>query len=224
MASNLPDLENLINLFEPYIRRTMENLMVEYTYAVLAVLEKLPNAQAKFEYLQYQRTYFEGMALIEFSVPHDVNLQICLQSLKPLSEIYQTALNQISGFFVTVSESVMRKNRYPTPAQVAQAKDFGGIMAVWSLGNCRAHTYLTQNGDIFLRETRSQDYHTKITSLREDLREKTRRIKAPALVPNYMEPEYAIAAYRKLVIIKMKRKLSKNYSVENIQISSSQIF
>ncbi|KAJ7820805.1 hypothetical protein B0H14DRAFT_2833047 [Mycena olivaceomarginata] len=189
MASNLPDLENLINLFEPYMENAMKNLMVEYTYAVLAALENLSNEQQKFEYLQYQRTYFEGMAFIEFSVPRDANIRICLQSFKPLVEVYQTAMNQIWAFFAIVSESVIRKNRYPTPAQVAEARILGGIMGIWSIGSCRAHKYRQDASSPYL------DYHAKITSLRDDLRQKARRLNAPALVPNYMEPQYAIAAY-----------------------------
>jgi len=191
MASNLPDLENLINLFEPYMENAMKNLMVEYTYAVLAVLETLSTEAEMFEYLQFQRTYFDGMALIEFSVPHDAKLRVCLQSLRPLSQVYQMATTQISSFFAIVSGSVTRKNRYPSPAQVAEAKELGAIMAIWAIGSCRA--YLAEDKDIYL------GYHVKITALRDDLRQKVRRLKTPALVPNYMEAQYAIAAYESRV-------------------------
>jgi hypothetical protein len=44
-----------------------------------------------------------------------------------------------------------------------------------------------------------QGYHVKITALRNDLRQKVRRLKTPALVPNYMEAQYAIAAYESRV-------------------------
>jgi hypothetical protein len=73
------------------MENAMKNLMVEYTYAVsfddgpcggseqgrqvLAVLETLSTEAEMFEYLQFQRTYFDGMALIEFSVPHDGRLR-----------------------------------------------------------------------------------------------------------------------------------------------------
>ncbi|KAJ7883700.1 hypothetical protein B0H14DRAFT_1417089 [Mycena olivaceomarginata] len=118
-------------------------------------------------------------------------LRVCLQSLRPLSQVYQMATTQISSFFAIVSGSVTRKNRYPSPAQVAEAKELGAIMAIWAIGSCRA--YLAEDKDIYL------GYHVKITPLRNDLRQKVRRLKTPALVPNYMEAQYAIAAYESRV-------------------------
>ncbi|KAJ6549482.1 hypothetical protein B0H10DRAFT_1969029 [Mycena sp. CBHHK59/15] len=126
------------------------------------------------------------MALIEFSVPYDAiaGIRICLQSFKPLVEVYQSAMEHINDFFAIVS---VRKKRYPSLAEVAEGRKLGGIMAIWAIGSCRA--YAAHDEDIYL------GYQVKITALRNELGQKTHQLNAPALVPNYMEPEYAIAAH-----------------------------
>ncbi|KAJ7894737.1 hypothetical protein B0H14DRAFT_2559158 [Mycena olivaceomarginata] len=91
-------------------------------------------------------------------------------------------------FSVPHDESVTCKNRYPSPAQVVEAKELGAILAIWAIGSCRA--YLAEDKDIYL------GYHFKITALRNDLRQKVRRLKTPALVPNYMQAEYLLSPNR----------------------------
>ncbi|KAJ7832432.1 hypothetical protein B0H14DRAFT_2803130 [Mycena olivaceomarginata] len=158
----------------------MQNLMVEFLYAILAVLFKLFTHEQKISYLEHQRTYLNGWARVEYSA--SANAGIYLQMGMRVYDAYQQALDRIVDLLKAIAQSVHVGNLYPTSEQISRAKAFGSTMALWTIEHykCRAK-YGESNVDFF----------SKINPLRVA----SRAAVYPALIPNFMEPEWALYAW-----------------------------
>ncbi|KAJ7794224.1 hypothetical protein B0H14DRAFT_2923663 [Mycena olivaceomarginata] len=178
---NVPD-QKLVNLLSPLMNTAMRNLMVEYVYAVLAVLYKLPTKARKLSYLEHQRDYINGWARVEYLVSHEAGIEIYIHSKIRVYDAYQQALERIVVLLRAISQSVHVENLYPTPEQESAARDLGSTLSLWSIehSSCRA-----KYGEV------NVDFYGKINPLRVALREAL----SPALIPNFMEPEYALYAH-----------------------------
>ncbi|KAJ7688763.1 hypothetical protein B0H14DRAFT_3052150 [Mycena olivaceomarginata] len=111
----------------------MQNLVIEYVYAVLAVLYKLRTDEQNINYLEYQRQYLTGLARVEYSIKNDAGIANCLQTGEPLYDVYQRALNQIGKLLKVISNSSRRRNLHPTADQESEARGFGLIMSLWTM-------------------------------------------------------------------------------------------
>ncbi|KAJ7714706.1 hypothetical protein B0H14DRAFT_3014935 [Mycena olivaceomarginata] len=174
----------LITFLSPWMCLAMKNLMVEYVHAILAVLYKLPTDELKIKYLEHQREYLNGLAYVEYVVLTEAKVQTCPQTGEPLHDIYLQALDRIFHLLRTISGSLRSRDPNPEPSseQVLAAQQFGLTMSRWSIcGTCATALYGQQV---------NMGYMGHINPLRAAVRAAI----YPALIPNYMEPEYAIYA------------------------------
>ncbi|KAJ6611047.1 hypothetical protein B0H10DRAFT_1953335 [Mycena sp. CBHHK59/15] len=125
VGKNQADLGRLLDYLSPYAETIWQNLMEEWVYAAShacffffdAMLHKLPSEEDRAAYWQHHQVYFEGMALVEYSVPTEAGVEICLESSTSLSQIRQQALSEIQELFEALWESVLHPNAYPTSQQ-----------------------------------------------------------------------------------------------------------
>ncbi|KAJ7814348.1 hypothetical protein B0H14DRAFT_2850598 [Mycena olivaceomarginata] len=117
---NVPT-KNIVDLFTGWMDVAMQNLVIEYVYAVLAVLYKLRTDEQKINYLEYQRQYLTA------------GIATCLKTGEPLYDVYQRALNQIGKLLKVISDSSRRRNLHPTADQESEARGFGLIMSLWTM-------------------------------------------------------------------------------------------
>ncbi|KAJ7435696.1 hypothetical protein B0H11DRAFT_2113041 [Mycena galericulata] len=98
----------LIGVLTPLMEEAMKNLLVEYVYAILAVMHKLPTNEERKGYLMHQRTHFIGLATVEYSMDG-------VHSPERRYEIFQQAYP------------------YPGVEQLAAARALGLTASLWEL-------------------------------------------------------------------------------------------
>ncbi|KAJ7852525.1 hypothetical protein B0H14DRAFT_2759959 [Mycena olivaceomarginata] len=178
------DQTRFINLCVPIFDAVMQDLIVEYVFAVLAAIYKLPKEQ-RFNYLHHQQLYLNGRATVELRWDQGNTQE---QSWK----IWQQALKQIANLFEAISSSIDSCNGYPTREQMKAAREFGLTMSLWEIGS---YTYLAafldQKVNISeIRLARSRQWQHEMNPFTSTIKSAV----YPALDVYYMEPEYALHA------------------------------
>ncbi|KAJ7939460.1 hypothetical protein B0H13DRAFT_1850755 [Mycena leptocephala] len=95
-------------------------MTVEYVYAVLAALARLPDEKGKSFYLEHQR------------------IDTCVETFRLLTDIHLDALDRISNLFRLMHRSAYTRNLVPAPDLVAAAHEFGDTLSLWAIGSTRA--------------------------------------------------------------------------------------
>ncbi|KAJ7739718.1 hypothetical protein B0H14DRAFT_3898104 [Mycena olivaceomarginata] len=122
------NIRRLIVVLTPLIKTAIQNLLVEYVYAILAVLHKLPTIEQKNLYLKHQRTHLISMSTVEYSMDQ-------VNTPERRYQISQQAVQQIDDLFDTLSKSVDScNNGYPNAKQLNAAHSFGLITSQWHIG------------------------------------------------------------------------------------------
>ncbi|KAJ7831817.1 hypothetical protein B0H14DRAFT_2702536 [Mycena olivaceomarginata] len=197
VGKNQADLGRLLDYLCPFAEIIWQNLMEEWVYAFDAILHKLPSEEDRAAYWQHHRMYFESMALVEYSVPTQAHVDICLETYTSFSQMYQQALREIQEFFEALWESVLHPNEYPIPEQVLLGRKFGCRMFLYSHGSFRL--YAEYRKDIYI------EYPRQINAVRDLLklsirqlgcewqrRDQAINVRLVELIPNYMGPLEAV--------------------------------
>ncbi|KAJ7482103.1 hypothetical protein B0H11DRAFT_1222210 [Mycena galericulata] len=105
----------------------MKNLLVEYVYAILAVMHKLPTNEERKGYLMHQRTHLIGLATVEYSMDR-------VHSPERRYEIFQQAVHRIDHLMENLAKDG-GSNGYPYPGveQLAAARALGLTASLWEL-------------------------------------------------------------------------------------------
>ncbi|KAJ7920004.1 hypothetical protein B0H13DRAFT_2319921 [Mycena leptocephala] len=93
-----PQLAHIISIIRPKLEVAMKNMTVEYVYAVLAALARLPDEKGKSLYLEHQRRYLTGLALVESTYLRQ-GIDTCVESFRLFTDIHLDALDRISNLF-----------------------------------------------------------------------------------------------------------------------------
>ncbi|KAJ7897875.1 hypothetical protein B0H14DRAFT_2675599 [Mycena olivaceomarginata] len=176
-----PQLPHIISIIRPKLEVAMKNMTVEYVYAVLAALARLPDEKGKSRYLEHQRRYLTGLALVESTYLRQ-GIDTCVESFRLFTEIHLDALDRISNLFRLVHRSAYARNLVPAPDLVAAAHEFGDTLALWVIGSKRACVF--HGRDVGL------GYFTEVNALRQVLS----RSVSPANKIHGKEAEYEIYA------------------------------
>ncbi|KAJ7870111.1 hypothetical protein B0H14DRAFT_2571527 [Mycena olivaceomarginata] len=188
VANGYSQMHCLISFLRPKMDLAMRNVAVEYVIAVfmaiLGVLTLLPTRRTKFDYLEHQRRYLNGLALVESTFLRDATgTSICMESQRPFTDIYKEALIRISFMLGFISDSVYRPSQTPTDDQLMAARQFGDVLSVWTIGSYRACA--VHHRDI------SAGYFSQVNVLRAALKENA----SPSNVINYKELEYELYSH-----------------------------
>ncbi|KAJ6616890.1 hypothetical protein B0H10DRAFT_2035555 [Mycena sp. CBHHK59/15] len=162
--------------------------LLDYLSPFDAMLHKLPSEEDRAAYWQHHQVYFEGMALVEYSVPTEAGVEICLESYTSL-------------LFEALWESVLHPNAYPTSQQVVLGRKFGCRMFLYSHGSFRL--YAEYRRDIYL------GYPCQINAFRDALEQSISQLSHEwlhKLVPNYMHPLYAVYAHQTRISMEEARR------------------
>ncbi|KAJ7156718.1 hypothetical protein C8R46DRAFT_1114962 [Mycena filopes] len=183
------NFRRLIIVFTTLINTTMQNLLVEYVYAILAVLHRLPTRAQKSLYLTHQRTYLLSMSTVEYSMD-----EINVPDIR--HQILQDAIHRIDTLFDVLSESINVhgfNGGHPNAQQLQAARALGLSVAQWFIGTYQQLAAF--HGQPRLAEIRvehSLRYMEQISRVWVALGSTL----YPTLRLEYMEPEYALYAHR----------------------------
>ncbi|KAJ7898913.1 hypothetical protein B0H14DRAFT_2674574, partial [Mycena olivaceomarginata] len=187
------DFKNLITFMRPYMMWARQNMTLEYVYAVLAVLHRLPKKSQRLVYLEHQAAYLNGEARVEWSALSEVKIDTCLESAIPLVEVLQQAQKRIRKLMKLLSASAMLDvvNLRPTLEQQEAARDIGFSFELWSVNTSTAFA-------LHGRQQVNMTYIEQINPLRAALRAAA----YPPLIHSDMESEYVDYAKRALLAVK----------------------
>ncbi|KAJ7792001.1 hypothetical protein B0H14DRAFT_2624508 [Mycena olivaceomarginata] len=101
------------------------------------------------------------------------------QYLTGLSSIQLKMMRALNQIGKVISDLSRRRNLHPTADQESESRGFGLIMSLWTM---EAYRRAIDSGHVDV------GYYGRVNPLRVALREAI----YPALIPNYMEPEYAV--------------------------------
>ncbi|KAJ6607305.1 hypothetical protein B0H10DRAFT_2072297 [Mycena sp. CBHHK59/15] len=144
----LADFEKVIRLMCPYMMQARQNLLLQYVYAVLAVLFRLPDKLRRAEYLDHQAAFLVGQTRAEWSASEASGIgdffDLFTQSRKAITNLMET-------LFVSISLTVV--NLRPTSSQQEAAEAVGSFNFLWWLNTSRAFILGRQEGNMtFLQQ------------------------------------------------------------------------
>ncbi|KAJ7862242.1 hypothetical protein B0H14DRAFT_2740654, partial [Mycena olivaceomarginata] len=179
------NFRRLIVILTPLIKATIQNLLVDYVYAIVAVLHKLPTVDKKKLYLKHQRTYLSSTSTVEYSVDQ-------VNTPERRYHILQQAIERIDNVFGTLSKSLDSfNNGYPSTQQLAAARALGLTVSRWYIGtHQQLAAFHGQPRLAEIRLTHSARYMEQINPVWVALGSTM----YPTLKLEYMEPEYALYA------------------------------
>jgi hypothetical protein len=176
---------NFITYVSPLIRRAREDMLLEYVYALLAVLHRLPRKSQQLAYLEHQETYLNGAARAEWAALAEANIHTCLESGIPLYDVLLQARERIHGlmksFFPLIMSGVI--DLCPTLEHRHTAIEVASSLYLWSMNTAR----------VFARDGQevNMTYIKQINPLRAALRAAVE----PNLILAHMESEYVEYAH-----------------------------
>ncbi|KAJ7666557.1 hypothetical protein B0H14DRAFT_3074452 [Mycena olivaceomarginata] len=170
----------LITYLGPLILRTREDMVLEYVYALLAVLHRLPKQSHRMVYLEHQEDYLNGAAYAEWSALSEANIKTCLQSGASLDDVLRQARERIRDLMKSFAPSVISEvvGLCPTLDHKQAALKFASSLYLWSMNTARAFALTGQEVNM--------TYIKQINPLRAALGAALQ----PALILARIEPEY----------------------------------
>ncbi|KAJ7810144.1 hypothetical protein B0H14DRAFT_2607539 [Mycena olivaceomarginata] len=122
------------------VKKTREDMLLDYVYAVLAVLYRLPKKSQRFAYLEHQEYYLYGDAFAEWTALSEANIDICFESGIPLDQVLLQARERIQKLMSSFSVSIMGDAVNLSPSWELQraALDVGSSVYLWSMNTSRA--------------------------------------------------------------------------------------
>ncbi|KAJ7440628.1 hypothetical protein B0H11DRAFT_1933514 [Mycena galericulata] len=172
-----PELGHIISILRPELEIAMKNSVVEYVYAVLAALAKLPHEKDKFYYLEHQRSCAYILPVLL------TGIDTCIESARLFTDIHIEAEDRISTLFRLLHRAAYVRTLLPDSHLVAAAHDFGATLTLWAVGSKRACVF--HGRDIGLA------YFSEVNAARQVL---TRCVR-PTNRINGKEAEYEIYGY-----------------------------
>ncbi|KAJ7300550.1 hypothetical protein DFH08DRAFT_946392 [Mycena albidolilacea] len=177
------DFRTLLTILTPLIEKASKDLLVEYIYAILAVMYKLPGDVERKSYLAHQRAYLTGLVAVEYSMAE-------VHTPSRRYEIFQQAMHRVDSLMESLAmEDCPRV--YPNEKQLNAGRELGLTESLWLIGtyeylaNFHEHPHLTQ-----IRMSHSSRYMQQINPVWNALEAAV----YPTLKMRTMEPEYALYA------------------------------